>query len=320
MTNILTRSIDAPVPSKINTQVPGYYRIAVGDFEITALYDGYVDFDRNLFMHAPDSEIQALLQKMYINAPAIQGSGNIYVVNTGSNLILVDTGAADTFGESLGWVERNLIASGYQPSQIDTVLMTHLHADHVAGLIAADGSRAFPNADIYVAKREADFWLSDDPQLRAPDAVAQVTQIARRSVAPYIEAGRFKTFEAGDMLAPGVRSMPLPGHTPGHTGFVFTSEGERFFTWGDAIHNQALQFARPEIAIEFDVDTTASVATRRAILAEAASTGEIVSAAHLPFPGMGRVRIEGDGYAWVPLEFGPVHRAEHVHIYTSSRK
>lgn len=297
----------AQAPPVKMTQAPGYYRMAVGDFEVTALYDGFVDMDPKLLKGATEQDLGALFDRMFVERKTgIQTSINAFLVNTGSNLVLVDTGMSKRFGPNTGFIPDNIRAAGYDPSQVDTVLLTHLHRDHVLGLVGPDGKAAFPNAVVRVMDAEAAYWLSGENEALAPKEKQGAFALVREALAPYKAAGKFKTFSGGGELLPGVRAVPLAGHTPGHCGYLFTSRGQSLLAWGDIIHNAAVQFAHPGISIDYDVDQKAAVAARQRVLAEAAGKKWWVAGAHLPFPGIGHVRAEGKGYAWVPVEFGPV--------------
>ncbi|RJF95972.1 MBL fold metallo-hydrolase [Noviherbaspirillum saxi] len=297
----------AAPPAKQATQVPGYYRMQLGDIEVTALYDGYVALDQKLLKGASAKDIQQLLARMFIaSSKGVQTAVNAYLVNTGNNLILVDAGAAKCFGPTLGVIGDNIRAAGYEPAQIDTVLITHLHGDHVCGISTADGKPAFPNATVFVAKEEAAFWLDKNVAAKAPKEMQPFFKMAEDAVAPYVRDNKLKQFGAGDTLVPGVVSVPAHGHTPGHAGYQFSSADQKLLIWGDIVHSHAVQFARPEVAIEFDVDNKQAIATRKKIFADAARNKLWIAGAHLPFPGIGHVRAEKKGYAWVPLEYSPL--------------
>ncbi|MCM2332051.1 MAG: MBL fold metallo-hydrolase [Pseudomonas sagittaria] len=296
----------APV-AKQQTQVPGFYRMALGEFEVTALYDGYVDLDPKILKGASAEDIQRLLAKMFVESSrGVQTAVNAYLINTGSQLVLVDAGAAQCFGPTLGVIQANIQAAGYQPEQIDSVLLTHLHPDHACGLLTADGQMAFPNASVHVPQAEADYWLSTEVMATAAEPSQGMFKMAQAAVAPYVAADKLKRYgEQGPGIA-GVTSVASRGHTPGHSGYLFASGDSRLLVWGDIVHSHAVQFARPEVAIEFDVDSAQAIATRQRVLADAALDKLWVAGAHLPFPGIGHVRTEGEGYAWVPVEYGPL--------------
>ncbi len=293
--------------AKVGTQVPGYYRMMVGEIELTALFDGRFGLDVGMLKNAPAENIAALLAAQLKSGPQVQTAVNAYLVNTGKQLVLVDTGAATAFGPTLGMVLQNLKAAGYTPEQVDAVLLTHLHADHVAGLLGADGKPAFPNATIHAAKADADFWLPAEALAKAAEGAKPFFQMAQSYTAPYIAAGKWKVFGDDAEIVPGITAQALPGHTPGHSGFLLSSGQSKLLIWGDIIHNAATQFANPDIAIEFDIDPAQAVATRKAVLAAAADESLVVAGAHLPFPGIGQVRAVAAGrYEWIAQEFTPL--------------
>jgi len=230
-----------------NQQVPGYYRLALGQFEVTALYDGSIALDEKLLKGVAKRDLQRLLAREFLQGPAVQTAVNAYLVNTGQRLILVDAGAAKLFGPTLGHIVDNLKAAGYRPEQVDTVLLTHLHGDHVNGLVTADGQRVFVNAEVWSAKADNDFWLSETIAAQAPQEAQGFFKMSRDAAAPYLAAGRWKTFDGERELAPGVSSVDTHGHTPGHASYLFRSGEQRLLVLGDIVHNHAVQFARPEV-------------------------------------------------------------------------
>jgi glyoxylase-like metal-dependent hydrolase (beta-lactamase superfamily II) len=198
-------------------------------------------------------------------------------------------------------------ASGYEPVQVDTVIITHLHGDHVGGLNDASGQPLFPKARILVAQADNDFWLSQKIADGAPAEVQPFFKMARDSAAPYLASGQWQTFSEGSVLVPGIQAVKASGHTPGHTAFAIESEGQKLLIWGDLVHAHAVQFARPGVSIEFDIDQKQAVATRRRLMKTMAASKSLVAGMHLPFPGIGHVRADGKGsYSWVPIEFAPM--------------
>lgn len=288
----------APMPG---TQAPGYYRLMLGQFEVTALSDGTVDLPADkLLSHAPEKTTQALARS-FLTTP-VETSVNAYLVNTGSKLVLIDTGAGGLFGPTLGKLVDNLKASGYRPEDVDDVLITHLHPDHVGGLVA-NGVPAFPNAVVHADQRDADFWLSQANLDSAPEASKGFFQGAMASMNPYVKAGKFRPFTGSAELLPGVRSYASPGHTAGHASFVVESQGQKLLLVGDLIHVAAVQFAQPAVTIGFDSDAKAAAAMRGKVFTQAAKDGMLVGASHIQFPGLGRLRAAGKGYQWVPVNY-----------------
>jgi glyoxylase-like metal-dependent hydrolase (beta-lactamase superfamily II) len=305
LTAITIPTARAEAPQQ-RTQVPGYYRQMVGAFEITALYDGQILLDTKLLKNVTPKQIQVLLARMFRTTPT-PTAVIAFLVNTGDKLVLVDAGAAKLFGPSLGQVLTNLKAAGYDASQIDAVLLTHLHGDHAGGLLGPDGQIAFPNAQVHVAKQDADHWLSADVTAKAPEGMKPFYKMAQDAVAPYVKAGRLVTFEGDAEILPGVRPVAQHGHTPGHTGYLFESKGQKLYVWGDIVHNAAVQFPQPKVTIEFDSDPAKALAARLKVFGWTAKDTLLVAGMHLPFPGLGHVRADGKGaYTWVPIDFAPV--------------
>jgi glyoxylase-like metal-dependent hydrolase (beta-lactamase superfamily II) len=290
---------------KASTQVPGYYRITVGQFEITALHDGGIELKTSLLRTVTPPDLDRLLARKFVGNPVMQGTVNAYLINTGDHLILIDTGAGTHFGPTLGGLLANLRAAGYEPDQVDMVLLTHMHVDHLGGLINEDEEPTFPDATVWVAQAENDYWLSEHIAATMPEERQRFFELARKNAEPYQAEEQWHTFNGGEIvLVPGVRAIKADGHTPGHTAFVIESEEQKLVIWGDIVHAHAVQFARPEVSIEFDVDKQRAVATRKALFQELAASGTLVAGMHLPFPGIGRIRAEGqDSYAYVPIEF-----------------
>ena len=295
-----TASAEAPM---VKTQAPGYHRTMLGDFEITALSDGTVKLPVLKLLKGNPAQLTAALKRGFLS-DTVETSVNGYLVNTGSKLVLIDTGAAGLFGPTLGNLLANLKAAGYQPEQVDEVYITHMHPDHVGGLMAG-GNRAFPNATLRLDKRDADFWLSEANMKAAPEASKGFFQGAMASVNPYQAAGKLKTFEGDTELVPGIRAQASYGHTAGHTVYLVESKGEKLVLWGDLMHVAAVQFENPGVTIEFDSDSKAAAAQRKKAYADAAKNGYLVGVSHVSFPGLGHLRAGpgGKGYTWVPLNY-----------------
>jgi glyoxylase-like metal-dependent hydrolase (beta-lactamase superfamily II) len=289
-------------PPQVKTQAPGFYRLMLGDFEITALSDGTIDLPLNRLLTntAPEKTLKALA-KSFLN-PSVETSVNAYLINTGSKLVLVDAGDPPSLRPTLGKLQMNLKAAGYQPEQVDAVLITHMHRDHVGGLMNGD-KFAFPNATIYANRKDADYWLSQTNMDKAPEAVKSFFKVAMASINPYVSAGKFKTFASDVELLPGISARAAPGHTPGHTAYLVESKNQKLMLWGDMLHVEAIQFNEPAVTLQFDVDAQAAAEQRKRAFAEAAEQGYWIGTSHLSFPGLGHLRAEDKGYRWVPASY-----------------
>jgi glyoxylase-like metal-dependent hydrolase (beta-lactamase superfamily II) len=290
---------------QVKTQAPGFYRVMLGDFEVTALFDGTIDLEpKKLLTNTTQAQVGKLLDRSF-EKDVVQTSVNGYLVNTGDKLVLIDTGAGALFGPTLGNLRANLQAAGYKPEQVDAVLITHMHGDHVGGLIA-DGKLAFPNATIHAGQEDADFWLSKANLDKASAEMKGFFQGAMASMNPYVEAGKFKPLKGGTDLLPGIKAVPAHGHTPGHNVYVVESKGQKLVLWGDLMHVAAVQFVEPQVTISFDVDSKPAAVERKKAYADAAKGRYLVGSAHLPFPGLGHIRAEGKSYVWVPVDYQQV--------------
>lgn len=283
------------------TNAPGFYRVMLGDFEVTALSDGTVDLPFDQLLQQPADATKKALARNFQSVPT-EASVNAFLVNTGARLILVDTGAGSLFGPTLGKLAANIKASGYQPEQIDEILITHLHPDHVGGL-AANSQTVFPNAVVRADQRDTDFWLSQANLEQAPAANKGFFQGAMASLTPYAGSQRLKPFSGDTELAPGVRATSSYGHTPGHTIYTFESKGKKLVLVGDLIHVAAVQLEHPDVTIGFDSDAKAARAARAKVFQALARDGALVGAAHLSFPGLGHLRADGKGYDWLPVAY-----------------
>jgi glyoxylase-like metal-dependent hydrolase (beta-lactamase superfamily II) len=287
---------------RASRQVPGYFRKQLGRFEITALFDGAVQSRPQLLHGVSPQNVENLLEAAGFDPKSghYQTSINAFCINTGDNLILVDAGVGTAFGDKGGRLAANLGAAGYRPEQIDTVLLTHLHSDHAFGLVDAAGRPLFPQATVRVHQAEAAYWLAPGAEERVYAPQRRGVPTLRAALAPYQAKGKFAAFASGEVPIPGLEAVLLAGHTPGHCGYRLGAGADGILFWGDTIHCQAVQFPRPEVSIDYDVDQAAAVATRTPLMAALAADRTWVAGAHLPFPGIGRLWPHGHGYAWIP--------------------
>lgn len=284
----------------------GFFRFKVGELEVTALADGGGFVKPDILHGLPPIELDRLLRRAGLD-PAVGSPTpiNAFLVKAPGRTLLVDTGAGTYFGPRAGRLTEHLRAAGCEPETIDTVLLTHLHSDHAMGLTDVAGKPRFPGATVWVAGPEAAYWHDPKTLASAQERKKRYIKALDRALLPYAAGGRLRRFDPDQAPIAGVTVVPLFGHTPGHCGFRLGVGGRTVLFWGDTVHVAAVQFARPEVSIDFDVDQTRAVATRRALLSGLARDGELVAGAHLPFPGLGWVRPRGAGhYAWEPAPCG----------------
>jgi glyoxylase-like metal-dependent hydrolase (beta-lactamase superfamily II) len=282
-------------------QAPGIYRHKVGNFEITVLSDGNLPFDADLFAGDKD-RADELLNKAYFPRKSTT-SVNTWLVNTGKQLVLVDTGGSSHFGPTLGKLPKHLADAGVTPDQIDVVIITHMHPDHVPGLLTADKKALFKNAVVHVGDQEHGFWSSEQIYNSVPQDVKGFFDLARISIKPYADAGTLQMYKDGSSVVPGLTTHTAPGHTPGHSMVRISSNGDELLIWGDIVHNAVLQFPEPERSIVYDADPAMAIASRQRVFDMAATDKLLFAGAHLPFPGLGRAVKAQAGYTYVPLPY-----------------
>ena len=286
-------------------QAPGYYRMQLGEYTVTALYDGYTRIDNKLLKGITTQQAKKRFTNQFIDsAEGVRTSINSFLVQMPNNLILFDAGAQDCLGDSAGKLLDNLKLAGYEPEQVNTVFLTHLHPDHVCG-VSHDGKRIFPNATLYINQAEAGYWLNHATEKAQPESQKAMFTSIREAIAPYQASSKFKTFTDISPVKE-VKLMLSYGHTPGHMSYMISSKNESLLIWGDIIHSHAIQFKQPEVAFDFDSDIKKAIITRKNILAYAARHKMWVAGAHLPFPGIGHVVKESVGYEWIPIEYMPI--------------
>jgi len=283
------------------TSAPGFHRIMLGSFEVTAISDGTIDLSVEKILVNPVPKTEQALADAFLKTP-VETSVNSYLINTGNKLILIDAGAGTLFGPTLGKLVANIKAAGYEPAQIDEIYLTHLHTDHVGG-VTANGAQLFPNAVVRADKHDADYWLSKANLDKAGEDTKGMFKGAVASLAPYISAKKFVPFDGVTELTPGIKSYPTYGHTEGHTVYVVESQGQKLFLIGDLIHVGAVQFEHPEVTIAFDTNQKLAAEQREKIFTEAAKDGVLVGAAHLQFPGLGHLHKDKKAYEWVPVNY-----------------
>jgi glyoxylase-like metal-dependent hydrolase (beta-lactamase superfamily II) len=280
----------------------GVYSIQIGNQLVTALSDGTVamQMDKLLGNISPGS-LQTVLSDNFLNND-LKSSINTFLLETESKLILIDTGAGDLMGAESGHLLKNLQVAGYRLEDIDYVLLTHIHGDHSGGLVL-NNEVCFPNAMVHVHQAEIDYWLDESRMHLVKPERQQSFKNAVAKVKPYQLGGQLSTFTESVSLFRGLSTLPSPGHTPGHTHYVFENNGEKLIFCGDIAHVPLIQFTKPDVSILFDVDPDQAASSRRAALLAAAQERYWLAAAHASFPGIGHVRKNGEQYSWHPINY-----------------
>lgn len=265
--------------------------LRIGEFSITAISDGYLSAALESLSNIDPEDAAKLQRDAGVSDPgAIHING--YLVRGRGRTLLIDAGAGG-FKQWGGKLLANLALAGVQPGDVDTVLLTHAHPDHVGGLLDAAGREVFARAELVVHAREVAFWQDDGNLARASERARGNFQFAREVFGAY--RARMRTFTGREVL-PGIDAVPLPGHTAGHSGFRIESDGRSVLVWGDIVHFPQIQIARPDVSIAFDQDPTLAANTRSALLDIVSADGLLVAGMHLGEPGFARIARQGDGY------------------------
>lgn len=303
------RAITPVAPPKREGAQPLFYRLKVGDVEVTALLDGGMQMpNSNIPRFFPDStaeEIAPLRDRAFAIESGLHQPVGAFLINTGRNLAMVDCGGHESVMPNTGHALAALRASGYTPEQVDTVILTHIHPEHALGLSYDGKTKNFPNAEVVLTAIDHRFWT--DPAMEASVPQGQrFIEAARRAIGPYKD--RIRTVEMRDGLEviDGVFMAPAPGHTPGHVSYRITSQNESLLIWGDIAHQVAIQLARPRWRVGVDVDSAMGVESRVRTLTMLADERILMTGVHVPWPGFGRIIRSGEGFIFVPrpLQFG----------------
>lgn len=290
------------MPSRPEHQAPGVHHRKLGEIVVTALNDGVIDAAFEWLAGMPAGEAEKLHVAGFRAVPP-RVTINAFLLHMPDKLVLVDAGCGGAMGPTVGRLAGNLAVMGVAPGDVDAIVATHLHPDHVGGLLDDSGRAVFPNAELIVHAAEPRFWNDDTNFAAASEQDRQFVELARATMRAY--GNRMREIADGEVL-PGISAVPEPGHTPGHTGWLIASGGDSLLIWGDVVHMPGVQFARPEIGVGFDVDGAQAIASRRRIFDMAATDRLCVSGMHLDFPAFGHVAREGAGYRFVPEVWLPI--------------
>lgn len=265
----------------------------IGTAQVSIITDGATTFTPDLFPETPEAHIDALRG----TAP-IETNFNAALIRNAGRVILADAGPRDLFGPSCGHLRKGLAELGIRPEQVDTLLATHLHPDHIAGMITPDGQAVFPNATLHVTEADRAFWSEDANFSGALSGIADWAKLAQAVLSAYDD--RLEILSEGQEAAPGLTGFALPGHTPGHFGWRLDSFGESLIHVGDIVHAPVLQVPDPEVGISFDIDMATARDTRKRLLDQLATDGTLFTGGHFLHPAFNRVVRKGQGYALEP--------------------
>ena len=278
-------------------QIPGVYHRRVGDIVVTALSDGYLDGSIDVLKNITPDDARQILGDNF--RPARRTPVNAFLVYSAGRLALIETGSGNYLLPTAGKLMENVKAAGVDPADIESVLLTHMHPDHSAGLAdMKTGKRYYPNAELVMHENEPKHWFDDAKMSAAPERAQRLYfQAGREQVLPYKD--RWRLFKQGEVF-PGVTAIPRHGHTPGHTTFMISSGKDQLLIWGDTVHVPEVQTERPEVCMEFDTDADAAAASRRKVFDMVATDKLRVTGMHLHFPGFAHLVRRGQGYHLIP--------------------
>ena len=281
-------------------QAPSFFRYRVGDMQVTAIHDGMAYRPLDGFVpNAPPGELQKAMAEAFMPADRFPVSFTTLVINTGSKLVMIDAGNGNMGAPSSGKWMANFRAAGFTPDQVDLIIFSHFHGDHINGFRLKDGTAVFPKAEIMVPEAEWAFWTSDNEMTRASAGLKPNFENVRRVFSPV--AKDVTPYAWGKELVPGITALRAEDHTPGHTAFAIASGTSKLLVMSDVTNHTSIFARHPDWSAVFDQDADTARATRRRMLDMAAVEKMQVCFYHAPFPATGFMVREGDGYSLVPV-------------------
>ena len=287
-------------------QGPSFYRYKVGSYECTQATDGIAQFPMpdGFVKNASKEDVSKALEAGYLPGDKMTVPFNPMAVNTGSKLVVIDTGYSDKGPKTAGQFHKNLAAAGIDRKAVDIVVISHFHPDHINGLVDASGGSSFANAEVKVPETEAAFWMDDANMAKAQGGLAQAFQNVRRVMG--VVSKQITKYQANKEVAPGITAIATPGHTPGHTSFVVASGNSKLMVQSDVTNNPYLFLRHPNWHVVYDMDGAKAEETRRKFYDMAAAEKSLIAGFHFPFPSLGYVEKDGANYRLVPAPWMPV--------------
>jgi glyoxylase-like metal-dependent hydrolase (beta-lactamase superfamily II) len=291
----------AQAPEAGKRAQPGFYRFKLGTIEITVVSDGTLAFPTETPWGDRAEDARGLLTSTFHTSRPEVVQINTTLVNTGDKLMLIDAGCGvDKFQNTTGRLLGNLAAAGYAPGDIDMILFTHFHFDHLWGISDGENeSVLFPSAEFVASEAEFAFW--SDPELPSKVSAKQQPVVTQTNLK--LASRRLRQIKAGAEVVPGVTTFDTAGHTPGHMSVHISSGSEEMLLTGDVVFDSEVSFLHPEWPFGFDIDAPMGTKARMAFLDRAAADKTLVGSYHLPFPGFGHVVREGRAYRWLPADW-----------------
>ena len=288
-------------------QAPGFYRYKVGTYECTSIHDGARSFPMpdTFVRNVPKAEALAAAEAAYMPKGMVTVPFNPQIINTGSKLVLIDTGYGPGIGPTVGLLPAHMAAAGIDPKAIDVVILSHLHPDHINGVRTADGTPAFPNAEVMVPTQDWAFWMNEDNfnKAQSDPMMKAYFENVRKVLTPF--ASKVTKYDWGKEVAPGITTIDTHGHTPGHTSFVIASGSSKVLIQSDVTNIPELFLRNPDWHVMFDVDPVQAAQTRHNFYDMAAAEKALVVGFHFSFPSLGYVEKDGAKYRLVPIAWNP---------------
>jgi glyoxylase-like metal-dependent hydrolase (beta-lactamase superfamily II) len=283
---------------KLGTQTPYWHRFILGGAEITVVSDGPLPLGppKGTFIGVPDEEVRKMLSDNFLSPDNVVLEQNSPIVNTGDKLVLFDTGMGTLklFGPTTGRQQKSMAEAGIKPGDIDAVVLSHAHIDHIGGIVGADDKSLFPNAQFYIAQSDFEFW-TDESKVGGP--LKDFVLHARKNLLPVRD--RLVFFKDGQEFLPGVQAIAAPGHTVGHTIFMVTSEGKSFAFLGDLTHHAILLLEKPRMEFSYDTDPKQAANTRVKLLDMIAANKTPIMSYHFAWPGYGHIVKTSEGFHYI---------------------